>query len=84
MAAITEDADMRKDILDKLGNMASKLRKNILDEIGKTVFYRNAYGQWDESVIPLLEKVKESKSDHVHDEDWEERLSKYKKGEWKS
>ena len=84
MAAVTEDADMRKDILCRLGNMVSELRKNILDEIGKTVFYRNAYGTWDDSVIPLLEKIKESKSDHAHNEYWEGQLSKYKKGEWKN
>ncbi len=84
MAAVTDDGSLRKDILDRIGAMAPELSKNIRDEIGRAVFYSNAFGSWDDSVIPLLEKIRDSNPGHVHNEYWEEQLSKYKKGEWRN
>ena len=84
MAAITESEGMRKEILDRLGIMAPALKKNILDEIGKMLFYRNARGTWDGFAINLLETIKKSKDGHLHEEYWDDVLSKYKKGEWKN
>jgi len=84
MAAVTDDETFRDSIMEKLGNVLIKLKKNVLEEIGKAAFYRDAHGSWDDDVIPLLEKIKDLKKDHTHMEEWNKTLANYKNGEWKN
>lgn len=84
MAAITGDKDLREHILGKLDNMLKNLKQNVLEEIGKTVFYRDASGSWDDYVIPLLEKIRGLQTHEQYTEKWENTITKYKEEKWKN
>ncbi len=84
MAAITDNKDLRKHILEKLGSLLEHLKENVLEEIGKTVFYRDAHGSWDENVLPLLEKIKGLQKHEQYTEKWENIITEYKEKKWKN
>ena len=84
MAAVTSDKYLREYILGTLHSMVENLKQNVLEKIGKTVFYKDAYGSWDETPIYLLEKIKGLQKHDQYTEKWQNIIIKYKEKKWKN
>ena len=64
--------------------MLENLKQNVLEEIGKTVFYKDAYGSWDEDAILLLKKIKGLQKHDQYTEKWNNTINEYKEKKWKN
>jgi len=84
MVAATSDKELRGYILETLYDMLGNLKQNVLEEIGKTVFYKDAYGSWDEDAILLLEKIKGLQKHDQYTEKWNNTINEYKEKKWKN
>jgi hypothetical protein len=77
IAAITDDADLRKRIVEGLQNRIHGLRRRVLEEIGKAVFYRNAPVSWSALIVPLLEKIRDAQKDTKDQEEFDKVLDNF-------
>lgn len=83
MAAMADD-ELRKYILNKLTELLEGMKQNVVDEIGKTVFYKDARGAWKEDVVPILEKAKNLQTSGPYTEKWEKIKREFEEERWKN
>jgi len=84
MSAITENDELRKYILNKLTELLEGMKQNVVEEIGKTVFHKDAKGTWKEDIIPILEKAKNLQTSGPYTEKWEKTKREFEEERWKS
>jgi hypothetical protein len=77
IAAITDDVDLRERIVEGLQNRIHGLRRRVLEEIGKAVFYRNAPISWSALIVPLLEKIRDAQKDTKDQEEFGKVLDNF-------
>lgn len=82
IAAITENTQLRKNIIAKITELLPLLKENVIEEIVKTIFHKDANDAWKDNVSNLLQKIKESpkaKSDKL-----DKKIKEFQDGVWKN
>lgn len=62
IAAKTADESLRQYVINQLIDRVGGLQQNVLDEIGKAVFFTGAPESWGRQVTPLLELVRDAQA----------------------
>jgi hypothetical protein len=65
IAAITENDDLRMQIIGDLKDRIASVSRKVLEEIGNAIFYRAAPDSWGDLITPLLEKARDTRRDEV-------------------
>ena len=86
MAAKTESKDLRKNILKKIEKILPTLKINVVEEIGNTIFYKNAKGSWEEDALFILKKIRDLNGDEdkPHKGKWQGKIKEFEEGKWKN
>lgn len=82
IAALTANDDLRRMIIDTFIEMVHRadqrtLASKTLWEIGYSAFYRNAHGDWEQVVTPLMELVRDRQQLAPEQEWWSNLLTQF-------
>ena len=72
IAARTKDEGLRSSLIGEIKKRVGCLKRNVMEEIGRAVFYSGAPSSWLGHVFPLLDMARKTQKGKADQERWEE------------
>ena len=84
MAAKSDDSDIRASVITHIGKKFKEMDSAVMEEIGKASMYHGAFGDWENSIRPLLEEIGNFLEEELTQREWKKIMKRFNDGFWKS